>query len=82
MAGWGSERSVLHSCFLYTFLISVVAVTILQLCVMRFSYLIAISSELFLSQPIIFTFCASNYFLQPPSVGRGDKEREKVLVEH
>lgn len=49
----------LYELFLYT-VISIAAVTV-------FSYLVALSSKLFLSQAVIFTFYAPSSLLQPPT---------------
>lgn len=55
---------------LITSLIDIFAVLIL------FSYPFAVSSEFFLSQPVIFVFCASKPPLQPPTVGAEERGEE------
>lgn len=44
---------------------------LLVLLLLLFFYLIAVSSKVFLSQPMVFIFCASNSTLQPGMVGGG-----------
>lgn len=51
-------------------------------CYCSFCYLIAVSSNLFLSQPMLVTFCVSNSQLHPARVGREDQASGVGLGEY
>lgn len=66
---------------LHTFVINVVGVRLILLLTENclFSYLIGVSSKLFLSQSAIFNFCASNSVLHP-TTGEGEEGVSKQCM--
>lgn len=62
----GEQSCKLFTSFLY------IAVNIAAVPV--FLYLIAVSSKLFLSQPVNFTFYTSNSLLQPPTLQKRSRQ--------
>lgn len=58
---------------LYTFIINIVAVTV--------PFLTAVSSKLFIPQPLIFAFCASNSPLLP-ATGKETGEESSTWLEN